>query len=128
MAQYFVVFRSRHHNHIRSNFTIFSLLCIPFFVFLCAIYTTEPVYVCFIFCLLCVDIFARVCYIGSGATENGGRLAPSRESGLPETIETRCGNCWKGGMLMSDYELLSIILAIIAIIVRVIIALINAKK
>ena len=34
----------------------------------------------------------------------------------------------KGGMLMSDYELLSIILAIIAIIVRVIIALINTKK
>ena len=31
-------------------------------------------------------------------------------------------------MLMSDYELLSIILAIIAIIVRVIIALINTKK
>lgn len=39
-----------------------------------------------------------------------------------------CGNLGKEGKLMSDFELLSIVLMILAIVVTLVIALINAKK
>ena len=63
----------------------------------------------------------------SGAAINGRRLAPYGESELSVYI-TRRGICEKEGVLMSDYEMLSLWLAIVSIFVMLVIAWTDTKK
>lgn len=75
----------------------------------------------------------RICYNafaprGVGVCHNGGRLTFYGRSETSEYIETHLlGIYWKGVELMSDYELLAIVLMFLAIIIPLLIAL-NAKK
>ncbi len=58
-----------------------------------------------------------------------GGLALSRGSGPSDYIETQKGIRGKEGKLMSDFELLSIVILILGIVVTLLLALIqNTKK
>ena len=79
--------------------------------------------------MICGEIFSTITVTGLGVCHNGGRLTLYGGTGPSDHIEIRYGgNLGKEGKLMSDFELLSIVLMILAIIVTLVIALINTKK
>ena len=64
-----------------------------------------------------------------GVTINGGRLAFYGGPEPSDYIETRKGIfCGKEGLTLSDYETLSIVLMVLAIVVTLLIALVESKK
>lgn len=71
-----------------------------------------------------MSFYGKICF---KSYQDGRRLALYSEGSDPP-IHMNLKRFGKEGMLMSDFELLSIVLMILAIIVTLIIALINAKK
>ena len=64
-----------------------------------------------------------------GVTINGGRLAFFGGSGPSDYIEVRKAiSVERGGQLMSDFELLSIVLMVLAIIIPLLLEVIKTQK
>jgi len=61
--------------------------------------------------------------------ENGRRLAFNQRAWTLCVHRTAWRNLWKGGQLMSDFEMLSIVMMILAVIVTLLVELFrNTKK